>query len=310
MAFHDITTQIPHSVSLAIHGGSRLPPRTCLLIDPNIGVDHNERPSITIKGQQGHPSGGTGMLNRLNLLFDKAFLFFLAPGKDQKRSYTMEPRRASIKDMIESLGVPHTEVGAILVNNKAVDFSFVPEGNEKIVVKAIAPPFDITRATLLRPHPFKRIRFVVDVNAGKLARLLLILGIDTLYSNRFEDKEVADISVLEQRIVLTRDTGLLKQKNIVFARRVRENDPSLQLREVFDFFGLGRDDVHFLSRCTACNCLLQPVEKQKILPRLKPKTKRFYTEFSICPACSRIFWKGSHHRPMELKMEELGIPVD
>jgi uncharacterized protein with PIN domain len=249
------------------------------------------------------------MLNRSIILFDKAFLFFLASGKHQKRSYTISPRRASIKDMIESLGVPHTEVGAILANNQAVDFSFIPRGNENIVVKAIAPPFDITRPTLLRPHPFERIKFVVDVNAGKLARLLLLLGIDTLYSNRFEDKEVADISVLEQRIVLTRDTGLLKQKSIVFARRVRENDPCLQLKEVFDFFGLGRNDVHFLSRCTACNCLLQPVEKNKILPRLKPKTKRFYTAFSICPDCSRIFWKGSHHRSMALQMEDLGIPI-
>ncbi len=243
------------------------------------------------------------------LFFDRHFLFFLAARGHMATRFAMEPRRASVKDMIESLGVPHTEVGAILVNQKEVAFSFIPGNSEKIVIQAISPPFDVTRKTRLRPRPFEHVRFVADVNVGRLARLLLALGFDTVYSNGFRDSEVATISTQEQRIVLTRDTGLLKRKNIIFARRIRGEDPYLQLKEVLDFFGLGRDEFDFLSRCTVCNCRLQPVEKQTILHRLEPKTKRFYTRFSICPGCCRIFWKGSHHGAMKERLRALGIPL-
>jgi hypothetical protein len=243
------------------------------------------------------------------LFFDRHFLFFLTARGHMTTRFTMAPRRASVKDMIESLGVPHTEVGAILVNQKEVTFSFIPGNNERIVIQAIPPPFDVTRKTLLRPQPFDHVRFVADVNVGRLARLLLALGFDTVYSNRFRDSEVAAISTQEQRIVLTRDTALLKRKPIVFARRIRGEDPYLQLKEVLDFFGLGRDKFDFLSRCTACNRRLQPVEKQAILHRLEPNTKHFYTRFSICPGCCRIFWKGSHYGAMKEQLRALGIPL-
>ncbi|MCP4114557.1 MAG: hypothetical protein GY737_04000 [Desulfobacteraceae bacterium] len=249
-------------------------------------------------------------MNAPILFFDRHFLFFLASRGHMSRIFTMEGRKASIKDMIESLGVPHTEVGAILVNHREVDFSFVPHSNEQIVVKAIPPPFDITQKTILRPHPLDQILFVADVNVGRLARLLLALGFDTVYSNGFRDIEVARIAAREQRVVLTRDTGLLKRKRIVFARRVREDDPYLQLKEVLDFFGLAGSEFDFLSRCTTCNRRLRPVEKQKILHRLEPKTKRYYTRFSICPGCCRIYWKGSHHGAMKERLRALGISLD
>ncbi|MBI9092051.1 MAG: hypothetical protein JEZ12_22790 [Desulfobacterium sp.] len=249
-------------------------------------------------------------MNAPILLFDRHFLFFLAARGHMSRRFTMAPRRAAIKDMIESLGVPHTEVGAIRVNHQEVDFSFVPTTTEQIVIKAIPTPFDITRKTLLRPQPFDQVKFVADVNVGRLARLLLSLGFDTVYSNGFKDSEVAKIATREQRIVLTRDTALLKRKCIVFARRIRGEDPYLQLKEVLGFFGLARGKFDFLSRCTTCNCRLQPIEKQTILHRLEPKTKRFYTRFSICPNCCRIFWKGSHHGAMKERLRALGIPLD
>jgi len=249
-------------------------------------------------------------MNRPIIMFDREFLFFLTSMGQPGRICTINPRRASIKDIIESLGVPHTEVGTILVDNRETDFSCIPESSEEIVIKALIPPIDVTRKTLLRPHPFDSVKFVVDVNVGKLARLLLTLGFDTLYSNRFSDSEVAEISVLEQRIVLTRDTDLLKRKGITFAKRIRENDPCLQLREVLDFFGLARDDFDFFARCTTCNCRLKPVEKETILPRLEPKTKLFYTEFSICPVCSRIFWEGSHSMALKERLRKFGIFID
>ena len=43
-------------------------------------------------------------------------------------------RRASIKDVIESLGVPHTEVELILANGRSVDFSYIVGDGDRISV--------------------------------------------------------------------------------------------------------------------------------------------------------------------------------
>jgi len=205
------------------------------------------------------------------------------------------------------MGVPHTEVGGLRCHGETIDFSFIPGHGGHISILSIKPPFDVTKKDVLRPDPFDKIRFVADVNVGKLAKFLLRIGYDTLYSNRFTDAEVADIAAQDKRIVLTRDTALLKRKKIVFGKRIRQSDPYLQFKEVLNYFGIDKGPFDFLSRCTFCNIILKPVEKHKILNRLEPKTKKYYNEFKICPSCNRIFWKGSHHEDMKKRFTGLGI---
>ncbi|MBW1867151.1 MAG: Mut7-C RNAse domain-containing protein, partial [Deltaproteobacteria bacterium] len=164
---------------------------------------------------------------------------------------------------------------------------------------SISTPFDITRKTRLRPHPFDTIRFVADVNVGKLAKLLLTLGFDTEYSNGFSDDTVAEIAFRNKRVVLTRDTSLLKRKKVIFAKRIRQERPKSQLKEVLEYFGLDKGPFEFLSRCTTCNRKLQPIQKQTIVHRLEPKTRKYYDTFKICPGCCRIFWQGSHYEDMK-----------
>lgn len=206
-------------------------------------------------------------------------------------------RRASVKDIIESLGPPHTEIGRLVLNSSDIDFQPVLHAGDTLEVFPVQAPFDVLTPSLLRPEPLDRIAFIVDVNAGKLAIGLRSLGFDTLYKNTFADAEIADTVHEQGRIVLSKDRTLLKRNKIVFGRLIRNEDPKKQITEVLGFFGLHPPFAAF-SRCLRCNTLLQPVAKEDIVHRLEPLTKKFFTEFHICPDCDRIYWAGSHHAHM------------
>lgn len=207
-------------------------------------------------------------------------------------------RRASIKDVIESLGVPHTEIEKLQVNNTDVSFSHIVHDGDHIEISPHVPPVAVFKTTLLRPYVLKEIRFAVDTNVGKLASLLRMAGFDTFYINGLDDAKLAHISQNEERILLTRDRKLLNRKNIVYGHLVKECKPEMQLKEIISFYGL-QDQLQPFSRCMACNGLLEPVRKETIIHRLKPLTRKYYTTFLRCPQCDKLYWPGSHKKKME-----------
>ncbi|MEA1933107.1 MAG: Mut7-C RNAse domain-containing protein [Thermodesulfobacteriota bacterium] len=207
-------------------------------------------------------------------------------------------RRASIKDVIESLGIPHVEIERLLVNGKDVTFDYIATDTDQIDVFGLTPPFDVFSVSVLRPEPLREIRFVVDVNVGKLATLLRMSGFDTFYKNGMTDPELAEICEQEKRILLTKDCNLLKRKNVIFGHLVREVDPKKQLAETINLFSL-IDKVLPFSRCLVCNRNLVPVAKKRIIHRLKPLTKKYYDSFYICMDCDKLYWPGSHREKME-----------
>ena len=162
--------------------------------------------------------------------------------------------------------------------------------------------------TFLRPFSLKRTRFLADVNVIKLGRLLIIMGFDVSYSSSLSDHEIADISETETRIILTRDTELLKRKKIIFAKRIKANYPYEQLVETIHFFGLEKQ-ISFFSRCTKCNNKLVGVSKEKVIHLLEPKTKKFFDIFFQCPQCNNVFWKGSHFDNIKKKISSIGISI-
>ncbi len=211
------------------------------------------------------------------------------------RDYVLS-RRASIKDIVESLGVPHTEIGLLALEKKRIGFDYIPSGGEKI---SICPhPIPYSFDNYLFPVVPSEIRFVVDVNTGKLARFLRMLGFDCAYNWRWDDYKIAEMAKEERRIVLTRDIDLLKRKDIIWGRFIRSTHPKNQLLEVITFFGL-KGPFDIFSRCLECNTLLVPVDKEKVLSRLEPKTKKYYHTFSLCPKCNKIYWRGSHFERMK-----------
>ena len=207
-------------------------------------------------------------------------------------------RCASIKDLVESFGVPHTEIATLLVNSQPVSFSHIVGGGARSEVIAPTPPVDLSAPSLLRPPLAGEVKFAVDANVGKLARLLRLAGFDTFYENPIDDGRLAEVAAAEHRILLTRDRRLLNRRIIQHAHLVRACQPRLQLKEVLDFYGLACR-VNPFSRCLVCNSKLTPVAKAAVDHRLLPLTRRYYNDFSRCPRCDKIYWPGSHRDRME-----------
>ena len=211
---------------------------------------------------------------------------------------------ASVKDMVESMGVPHAEVDLILINGIPVDFSHrVQDGDRTSVYPAAFKSLDTRPLLQLRP-PLQGRRFVLDTHLGRLARYLRMLGFDSDYETDREDKELSQISHNEGRILLTRDCGLLKRGEVVYGYFVRATEPKLQVIEVvrrYDLFSA----VSPFRRCLRCNALLNSVAKESIIGRLQPRTCQHYNEFRLCPACNRVYWAGSHYDHMWHFMERI-----
>jgi uncharacterized protein len=227
---------------------------------------------------------------------------------DNREGHVAYPvdRRASIKDVIEALGVPHAEVGRIVVDGAEAGFGHLLGPGETVHVEPLRIPVRVDVPTVLRPRPFAELRFVVDVNVGKLASLLRMLGFDTAYEQAMRDEAIAELAHEQDRVVLTRDRDLLRRSIVEYGRVLRSQVPMEQLAEVVRLFGLPRPFALF-SRCLRCNEPLRPVPKVDVLHRLEPRTRRYYRRFHICPACDRIYWRGSHHRRMIEELESAGI---
>ena len=209
-----------------------------------------------------------------------------------------------IKDPIEALGVPHTEIELIVVNGESVGFDYQLQDKDRVSVYPMFESFDITPLVRLRDKPLRRTAFVLDVNLGKLARLLRLCGFDTQYRNDYSDRDVVDIGVGEHRIILTRDRRLLHHKTITHGYWIRSLRPDDQLKEVLQRFDLSHQ-VHPFHRCIECNGKIESVEKAAVLDLLEPLTRKYYKDFYRCVDCGKVYWKGSHYNHMVSRLGRL-----
>jgi uncharacterized protein with PIN domain len=222
---------------------------------------------------------------------------FLPPEQCQQTMHYCFNGHPGIKDPIEVFGVPHTEVDLIVVNGQSVGFGYQLQAGDRVAVYPVFKSLDISPLLMLREKPLRNPRFILDVNLGKLAKRLRLLGFDSLYRNDYHDADVVNIAVNEQRIVLTRDRRLLYVKLISHGYWVRAVDVKSQIDEVLRRFDL-YDSIQPFVRCLVCNGLLAPVAKADILHRLEPKTRLYYQVFHQCADCRRIYWEGSHIEDM------------
>jgi uncharacterized protein with PIN domain len=199
--------------------------------------------------------------------------------------------------MIEACGVPHTEVDLIIASGHSVDFSYLVNKGDRISVFPVFTSIDITPIVKVRSEPLQTVQFVADVHLGRLARYLRLLGFDTLYGRHWDDPELVRISTSEQRVLLTRDVGLLKHRSITHGYYVRSTDSREQMTEVVRRFRLARHFTPF-TRCMACNGTLVEVAKKEITHRLPPRTRRYVDDFVVCSSCDKVYWQGPHHREL------------
>lgn len=225
---------------------------------------------------------------------------FLAPAQRGRAVRHDCARDASVKHMIEALGVPHTEVALILVNGTSQDFSWRLREGDRISVFPVFMQIDIG-PSLLRPALPWPARFVADAHLGQLAKNLRMLGFDVLYRNDYHDADVARIASEEQRVVLTRDRDLLIRKEIVHGCYLHARDADAQTIEVLARYRL-RDAVRAFSRCLSCNGLLYRVDKSVVAHRVPQRSFLHHDVFYECSVCKQVYWEGSHVERMRLRM--------
>ncbi len=204
----------------------------------------------------------------------------------------------TVKDAVEAIGVPHPEVAVLLVNGKSVGFSYQPLPGDEILVYPRAFSAQFPDACSLRKLPPYPLAFVLDVHVGTLARALRMLGFNASYRNDYTDTEIAQLAHTENRVVLTRDVGLLKLKAVEWGYWLRSQHLREQLQEVIGYFGLQSKWQPF-TRCIACNGIISEVTKASVLQQLPPKTRLYYEQFYQCHSCRRVYWKGSHYNSMQ-----------
>lgn len=232
----------------------------------------------------------------IHLRFYGSLNDFLSFDKRQQTFTHWLKGNPSVKDTIESLGVPHPEVELILCNGESVDFNYgVNEGD----FLSVYPHFSNLKLDHQRlRNPLSVRRFVLDVHLGKLATQMRLLGFDVLYENNYVDAELAEISHQQQRILLTRDQALLKRSIVTYGYWVRATETEAQLAEILHRFALV-SHIRPFQRCLKCNGLIQSVAKEAIQEQLEPLTKQHYQEFYQCSNCEQIYWKGSHYPKLQ-----------
>ena len=197
---------------------------------------------------------------------------------------------SSVKDVIERRGVPHPEVLKILANGKAAGFDYNVRDRDIIDVY---PFSEAAGSDGFVENPLPEPRFVLDVHLGTLAKRLRLLGFDTYYRNDLDDPEIAEIAEKENRIVLTRDIGLLMRARIRYGRWIRSQHTEKQLEEVIRRFRL-KDKIKPLSLCINCSGSLSPAAKESVKDDVDTDTYSYYDEFFRCKSCGQVYWKGSH----------------
>ena len=232
----------------------------------------------------------------MHLVVDEPLRMFLAARHRGGDLEVHHDGTSSLGHLVQSVGVPLTEVGELVVDDAVVQPSYRPRDGD--VVRAVP---------VARPQPAPA-RFLLDGHLGSLVRRMRLLGIDTAYDRDASDDQLVAASLAGERVLLSKDRGLLMRRALRHAAYVRGDRADEQLADVLQRFAPA---LAPFTRCTACNGPLRPVPKAEVLDRLLPGTRRSYDEFARCAACSRVYWHGAHARRLQAVVDAaLSAPGD
>ena len=155
----------------------------------------------------------------------------------------------------------------------------------------------------------QEIKFIADVMLGKLSRLLRILGFDTLYYRNLNNETLLSLAREQKRQILSRKTHLKNSKDIKNQLCfIKDNHPLNQLKEVIDFYQLKIDLHHIFSLCLTCNQKLEEVNLEQVKDRVPEYIATTQKEFSLCPLCKKIYWRGSHYENTWERLKHIIFP--
>jgi uncharacterized protein with PIN domain len=241
---------------------------------------------------------------RVTIRFYAELNDFLPPGQRQRTLVHGFSERVSVKDAVEAHGVPHVEIDLLLVNGIAVPFTYLLADGDRVAAYPRFRRLDVGGGSRVRPPEPGVLRFVLDAHLGRLAAYLRMAGFDAWYRPDAEDEELARLSSAEERVLLTRDVGLLKRGIVQHGYYVRETAPRRQALEVFRRFDLAAVARPF-ERCLRCNGPVRPVAPSEVAARVPPRRRSRFTRFVRCAGCGRVYWEGSHYGWMRAFLDTL-----
>jgi len=239
---------------------------------------------------------------KVRLRFHDDLTFFLKSKTGNEVIERNLGEKTSVKDVIESCGVPHPEVDLILVNGEPVDFSYPITKDADIDLYSVQSQRPLFKEKRLQARSV--MRFVADGHLGTLARSLRLLGFDVAYERQAQDRQLLRVMEHEDRALLTRDRRLLMHKIVRHGYCPRSHDPDEQIIEVLRRFELAELIAPY-TRCLQCNGLLEGVDKADVLEELEPLTKVYYDDFRRCINCRKICWSGSHFGKLETRLGKI-----
>ncbi|GAB3440576.1 Mut7-C RNAse domain-containing protein [Streptomonospora sediminis] len=219
----------------------------------------------------------------MRLRFAAELRFLLAARNRRAEVPAARDSTATAGHLVQSAGVPLTEVGGLAAGGRGVGPGYRPAPGETIDVRGITRP---------QPPPVEPLRFLLDVHLGALARRLRLVGLDTAYRNDLDDDSLTELAGEQRRVLLTQDRRLLHRRALPAGAFVRGRHPDDQMRDVLDRFA---PDLAPWTRCTACNGPLVPAAKEAVTHLLEPGTRATYDTFARCTVCGRVYWPGAHH---------------
>ncbi len=196
---------------------------------------------------------------------------------------------STLGHVVESIGVPLTEVGSLLVNGSPAERGYRPRDGDTVQVLPIP-----------RPQRLAETRFLLDVHLGTVARRLRLIGVDTAYHRDADDDDLIEEANASGRVLLTQDRGLLRRRTLWLGAYVRGGDPDAQLADVLDRFA---PELAPWTRCTSCNGSLVQARKADVESQLQPGTRRTYEAFARCQSCGRVYWRGAHSKRLEATID-------
>jgi uncharacterized protein with PIN domain len=150
-------------------------------------------------------------------------------------------------------------------------------------------------------------KFIADCNVGKLARWLRLVGYDTRFFDGISDSQLVAQAQAEGRVILSRDTRIMKRRVITSGKLkailIQNDEPELQVRQVIDDLDLDSQFRPF-TICLECNQVLVERNKDEVADLVPPYVYRTQTQFMQCPACHRIYWRGTHWRAMTERLKK------
>lgn len=211
---------------------------------------------------------------------------------------------APARHLIESCGVPHTEVEVILRRGESIGLEAPVEAGDRLAVYPMFESFDVRPLLRLRSRPLRRPQFLADAHLGALARRLRLLGFDTVWHNDLGDQALARLAAAEQRILLTRDRRLLMRQAVTHGCYLRSGSTASQLAELIRRLQLCAEIDPF-TRCTRCNGLLMPLSPDAAAAEIPARVRERHAEFWRCRGCGRIYWKGTHWEAMRRQIASI-----